>query len=38
MSGQAYLDPVRLLWMDAIDELSANNEAFAAAHEGEASR
>ena len=29
MSGQAYLDPVRLPWMDATDELLANNEAFA---------
>jgi carbonic anhydrase len=31
MSGQAYLDLVRLPWMDAIDELVANNEAFATA-------
>ena len=29
MSGQAYTDPVRLPWMNAIDELVANNEAFA---------
>jgi carbonic anhydrase len=29
MSCQAYTDPVRLPWMDAIDELLANNQAFA---------
>jgi len=34
MSGQAYLDLVRLPWMDAIDELVANNEAFANAQPG----
>jgi carbonic anhydrase len=34
MSGQAYTDPVRLPWMDATDELLANNEAFADAHPG----